>query len=65
MTATKRLPFVRVETRGCETDLRMQPDKLAVDFTMASMTALDLCAHGPGIAEVILTRAAAPGTVTD
>lgn len=59
LTPTKRLPIVRVETRGCNTVLQMQPDKLSIDFDMANITALDLCAHGPGIAEVILTRAAA------
>lgn len=64
LTPTKRLPIVRVETRGCNTVLQMQPDKLSLNFDMADITALDLCAHAPGIAEVILTRAAAEtGTV--
>ena len=58
-TLTKRLPIVRVDTRGCNTLFQMQPDKLSLDFDMADITALDLCAHGPGIAEVILTRALA------
>ena len=59
VNSTKRLPIVRVETRGCKTVLQMQPDKLSLDFSMATVTALDLCAHGPGIAEVILNRASA------
>ena len=56
ITPTKRLPFVRMETQGCKTVLHMQPDRLELNFEMASVAMLDLCAHGPGIAEVILSR---------
>lgn len=57
VSATKRLPVVRVETRGCRTDLRLQPEKLGLEFRMQSLIASDLCAHGTGIAEVLLSRA--------
>jgi hypothetical protein len=63
ITPMKRLPIVRMETHGCKTVLHMQPDKLQLNFEMASITALDLCAHGPGIAEVILSRVPAEAGV--
>jgi len=63
VSATKRLPVVRVETRGCRTDLRLQPEKLGLDFRMQTLIASDLCAHGTGIAEVLLSRAEPPGAL--
>ncbi len=62
VSATKRLPVVRVETRGCRTDLRLQPEKLGLDFRMQTLIASDL-AHGTGIAEVLLSRAEPPGAL--
>ena len=63
LSAAKRLPFLRVELHSYLTQLRLKPDRLAGGISVADMTALDLCSHGHGIAEVLLQRTAEPGAI--
>lgn len=57
----KRQPFVRVECRGCHSQARLQPSRLAATVDIASMTAVDLCSHSHGIPELLLQRCPQPG----
>lgn len=60
-SSLRRKAFVRVECRGCRSQARLQPARLAATLDIASMTAVDLCPHGHGIPEVLLQRCPRPG----